>query len=63
MKGGGICVVSDSLSRADIGRVISINNKHFELGIRSFGEWLRAPRLETFATALDENPDLWCEVT
>jgi hypothetical protein len=35
---------------------------NFELDIRNLGKWLRKPLPKAFATALDENPDLWCEI-
>jgi hypothetical protein len=34
----------------------------FELDIRDLDQWLRAPRPEAFATTLEENSDLWCEI-
>jgi hypothetical protein len=34
----------------------------FEFDIRNLGKWLRKPLPKAFATALDENPGLWCEV-
>jgi hypothetical protein len=30
--------------------------KYFESDIRNLDQWLRTPRPETFAAALDENP-------
>jgi hypothetical protein len=37
-------------------------SKYFEFGIRNSGHWLRAPHPEAFATALDEDPGLWCVI-
>jgi hypothetical protein len=34
-----------------------------ELDVRNPDKWLRKPLPKAFATALDENPDLWCEIT
>jgi hypothetical protein len=36
---------------------------NFELDIRYLDKWLRKPLPKAFATALDENPSLWCEIT
>jgi hypothetical protein len=37
---------------------------NFELAIRNLDKWLRKPLpVKAFATALDENPDLWCEIS
>jgi hypothetical protein len=44
------------------GNWVDYLKNNFELDIRNLDKRLRKPLPKAFATALDENPGLWCEL-